>query len=66
MALYGDATPRCSICVENLGKYGGPSTLPCGEYLENPFLERATWRSITGSMSRSSQPLKPQVLLDLQ
>ena len=31
MPRYGDAIPRCPICVENLGKYGGPSTLPCGE-----------------------------------
>lgn len=25
-----DVVPRCPICVENLGKYGGPTTLPCG------------------------------------
>jgi len=26
----GSAVPLCSICLENLGKYGGPATLPCG------------------------------------
>ena len=27
------AVPQCSICVEDLGKYGGPATLSCGQYL---------------------------------
>jgi len=26
----GSAVPLCSFCLENLGKYGGPATLPCG------------------------------------
>ena len=29
------AVPQCSICVEDLGKYGGPATLACGELCQS-------------------------------
>eukprot|EP01025_Chloroclados_australasicus_P039009 TRINITY_DN4026_c0_g1_i1.p1 TRINITY_DN4026_c0_g1~~TRINITY_DN4026_c0_g1_i1.p1 ORF type:complete len:505 (-),score=55.99 TRINITY_DN4026_c0_g1_i1:1209-2723(-) len=28
--LSGSDSPRCAVCDEVLGKYGGPATLPCG------------------------------------
>ena len=30
MPSSGSAVPQCSFCLENLGTYGGPATLPCG------------------------------------